>query len=351
MHVVRTISSCLVAFAAAALAVDAGLARQPVAPSTHALDRLAQRLEALRLGAQVPGMTAAVSSGSAVIWTKGFGAADVAAGRPAAPDTVYHLASLTKPFAAAVLLQLVGEGRLRLEAPAATFGIDLDGSPQVLHVLTHTSSGVPGTQYQYDGNRFGQLSKVIVAMTGQSFARAVGERVLTPLDLKDTAANPLSPDACRESGRDPDVFLRRLAQGYDSDGGKTVAYRQHFSTAAGLVSTASDMARFSIAWDAHAVLSAPLIDRAFTPMRTTTGRTLPYGLGWFVQSSPRRLIWHYGYWVGASALIVKAPEARLTFVLLANSDGLSRGFDLGRDENVLRSPFARAFVDAVLEDR
>jgi hypothetical protein len=36
----------------------------------------------------------------------------------------------------------------------------------------------------------------------------------------------------------------------------------------------------------------------------------------------------------------------MTFVLLANSDGLSRKFDLGKDEDVRRSPFGRAFLDA-----
>jgi CubicO group peptidase (beta-lactamase class C family) len=295
---------------------------------------------------QIPGMTAAVASDREVIWTRGFGLADVAARRPATPDTVYHLASLTKPFAAAVLLQLVDEGRLVLETPASRFGIELPESPQVLHLLTHTSAGMPGERYGYDGNRFSQLDKVVTSLTGKSFAQIVGDRILTPLGLSDTAANPLLPAVCVESGRDPEAFARRLAQGYGSEGEAPVAYRARFSTAAGLVATASDMARFSIAWDTHRVVPEHLTVRAFTPARSRAGRSLPYGLGWFVQTRPRRLIWHYGYWVGASSLIVKMPDSGLTFVLLANSDGLSRKYDLGRDENVLRSPFARAFTDA-----
>ena len=51
------------------------------------------------------------------------------------------------------------------------------------------------------------------------------------------------------------------------------------------------------------------------------------------------------WWVGDSSLIVWVPERRLTFVLLANSDGLSRKFDLGKDNDVRRSPFARTFLD------
>jgi CubicO group peptidase (beta-lactamase class C family) len=55
---------------------------------------------------------------------------------------------------------------------------------------------------------------------------------------------------------------------------------------------------------------------------------------------------HYGLWTGSSALILKVPERRLAVVLLANSDGLSR-FGLGGGD-VLRSPFAREFLDLSL---
>ena len=54
--------------------------------------------------------------------------------------------------------------------------------------------------------------------------------------------------------------------------------------------------------------------------------------------------WHYGYWTGNSSLIVRVPERGLTFVLLANSDGLSRNTQLGAG-NLLSSPVARLFLE------
>lgn len=311
--------------------------------------KLESRLEALRLRWDIPGMSAAVALDGKILWEHGFGYADVAARRPATPDTVYHLASLTKPFAATVFLQLVHEGRLNLDAPVTEYGIQLEseGVIRVKHLLSHTSEKMPGETYRYNGTRFGQLDKVLTGVTGQSFATEVSRRILEPATLTNTCPNPHSPEACREAGRDAVEFARRLAQGYEPDGATPVEYKRHFVTAAGLVSTVGDMVRFSAALDDGRLLPVEMQRLAYTPAVTSTGKRLPYGLGWFVQERHGvQVLWHYGWWVGDSSLMIKIPERKLTFVLLANSDGLSRKFDLGKDNDVRRSPFARAFLDA-----
>jgi CubicO group peptidase (beta-lactamase class C family) len=84
---------------------------------------------------------------------------------------------------------------------------------------------------------------------------------------------------------------------------------------------------------------------AWTPV--TTGSTLaPYGLGWFVTGyRDVRAVWHYGFWIANSSLIVKVPDRGLTFIILANSDGLSSAYSLGAGQ-LESSPWARAFLDA-----
>jgi CubicO group peptidase (beta-lactamase class C family) len=311
--------------------------------------KLEQRLEALRVRWRVPGMSAAVARDGAVLWARGFGEANVAAHRRATPDTVYHLASLTKPFAAMVLLQLVQEGRLSLDAPVSDYGIELksQGVIRVRHLLTHTFEEIPGETYRYNGTRFGALDKVLTGVTGNSFATEVGQRILEPLGLTNTCPNPHSRASCVEARRDAVAFQRRLAQGYDAATLGPVDYKRHFVTAAGLVSTVGDMVRFSAAVDDGRLLGPEMHRLMFTPASTSSGKTHPYGIGWFVQNRRgTQLVWHYGWWVGDSALMIKVPERKLSFVLLANSDGLSRKFDLGKDNNVRRSPFARAFLDA-----
>jgi CubicO group peptidase (beta-lactamase class C family) len=60
---------------------------------------LERELETLRGRLRIPGMSAAIAERDRIVWTRGFGLADVERGVAAGPDTIYHLASLTNPYA------------------------------------------------------------------------------------------------------------------------------------------------------------------------------------------------------------------------------------------------------------
>jgi CubicO group peptidase (beta-lactamase class C family) len=200
--------------------------------------------------------------------------------------------------------------------------------------------------YRYSGNRFGELDKVLTKAAGQTFAQLLSERILEPLNLTNTAPNPSRREACAQAHRDPGEFARRLASAYALDG-TPLEHPKYFLTAAGLVSTVGDVARFSIALDDGRLLRPETRARAFSPFVSESAVALAYGYGWFIQQRlTTKLVWHYGWGVGNSTLIIKVPERRLTFILLGNSEGLSRKFDMGKDNNVLRSSFARAFLEA-----
>jgi hypothetical protein len=85
----------------------------------------------------------------------------------------------------------------------------------------------------------------------------------------------------------------------------------------------------------------------FTPAVSSSGKTPPYALGWFVEEiAGRKVAWHYG-WLPpcVSALYVRVPAAELGFFLLANNDRLSESF-AWTARGVRASPFARAFLEA-----
>src|SRR5262245_11689577 len=115
-------------------------------------------LAAMRETFDIPGMSAAIAERGRIIWARGFGLANREESSVATSDTVYHLASVTKPYGATVVLQLVDEGKLDLDQPVSDFGIRMDTigpDARVRHLLSHTSSGTPGTVFRYDGNTYG----------------------------------------------------------------------------------------------------------------------------------------------------------------------------------------------------
>jgi CubicO group peptidase (beta-lactamase class C family) len=320
------------------------------APPPTSVPEFEQRVEELRASSHIPAITAVISKGQQVVWVKAYGFADVAAQRKAADTTVYHLASLTKPFAATVVLQLVEEGKVSLDDPVSMYGINL-ASPagtviRVRHLLSHTSEGVPGTSYAYNGDRFGLLDAVIAQGAGKPLAAALQERIVVPLGLHRTAPNPQS-SSFAVSGLDKATFEANMARGYTYSGGQLnlTAYPSYFGAAAGLTASALDIAAFSMAMDRDALLQPATKSLAYTPTTSPSGEVFPYGLGWFsTEYKGVRLIWHYGLWTANSSLIIKVPDRQLTFVVLANSDALSSPYPLGQGK-LETSPWARTFLD------
>ncbi|MEW6194921.1 MAG: serine hydrolase domain-containing protein [Bacteroidota bacterium] len=305
-------------------------------------------LERIRSELKIPGFSATITKGGKIVWAKGFGYSNKEKAIQAKPETVYHLASLTKPFAATIIMQLIEQNKLTLETQVSDYGINLEsqGVIRIKHLLSHTSEGVPGTNYNYNGNRFSYLDKVITGTSGKSFCELLNEKIIVPLQLSMTAPNPLSPDDCLRNIQ----ILGQLAQGYSSNGQNILSYQSYFSTAAGLLSSVIDIAKFSIALDKNLLMKAESRELMFTPTVSNSGVELPYGLGWFIDKNESAMvIWHYGFWDACSTLIIKIPDREISFVILANSDRLSSASQrLGSDENVNRSVVAQEFLNAFL---
>jgi CubicO group peptidase (beta-lactamase class C family) len=335
-------AACCIVLAAA----SCGNENVTVPPSSMA--EFEQRLENLRGGSNIAAITAVIAKDQAVVWSKGFGTADIAAQRAAADTTTYHLASLTKPFASTVLLQLVEEGKVSLDDPVSKYGVNVSNASaiRVRHLLSMTSEGTPGTQFSYNGDRFALLETVIASAAGKSFAAALEERIIERLGLNRTAPNPQSA-AFSVSGLNKATFEANMARGYTYTN-RTFSptnYPTSFGPAAGLTSSALDVAAFSMAMDRDALLKPETKTLAWTPAVSPSGAALPYALGWFsTLYKGVRVIWHYGYWTANSSLIVKVPDRGLTFVVLANTDGLSSAYPLGSGK-LDSSPWAREFLD------
>ena len=311
------------------------------------LDEFHAHLEQLRTENHIHALSAVITKDQSIVWRSSFGGTQDVSFR-VSDTTVFHLASLTKPFASTVILQLVDEGKVSLDDPVSNYGISITSPApiRVRHLLSHTSEGTPGTRYAYNGNRFSLLDSVVARAAGKSFAVAVQERIIAPLGLRHTAAAPPSA-AFAASGLDKTAYLANVAPGFTWSGTRftPTAYESHFSTAAGLTSSAADYAAFSIAMDRNAFLKPATTDLAYTPVSSPSGETFPYGLGWFVTDyKGLRVVWHYGYWTASSTLIIKVPAQGISFILFANTDGLSAPYPLGAGR-LESSPWAREFLE------
>jgi CubicO group peptidase (beta-lactamase class C family) len=306
------------------------------------VERLSRTADSVRVALRIPGLSIAVVRDGRVVLARGLGLADVEAGAPATPETLYPIGSITKTFTATLMLQLSEAGRLDLDQDVARFvDWEVPAGVRIRHVLSHTSEGVPGSRFSYS-SRFNWLDNVVEAATKESFRTLLVDRVLAPAGLSRTLPGE-GRDGYAES-------LSGLAKPYRVDERGAVVRSKYppmaLHSSSGLSSTVMDLARYSTALDEGRLLSPAALSKAFAPAASRTGQPFPYGLGWFTQIvGGERVVWHTSWWPDAySGLLVKVPARRLALVLLANSDALSS--PQGGASNVLLYPIANAFLRA-----
>jgi CubicO group peptidase (beta-lactamase class C family) len=303
------------------------------------LERFEQEVAELCALIRIPGLSAGIVHNQRLVWAQGFGFRDYEQRLPATPDTVYPIHSVTKTFSSVLTMHLVESDKLDLNTPIKRYipGYDGHDATTVRHLLTHTSHGIPGERFRYDGNRFNLLTAVIEQVTKKPFAAALSEIILEPLAMRRTTG----PDA---SGYV--TILDEVTKLYVLEDNSLAArpINGHFYLGASgiLFSTVPDLARYDQALDQHVLLKEDSQEHVFLSSVSHTGKVLPYGLGWFVQHYQGvKLVWHYG--IGpTSSLLLKIPERNLTLILLANSDGIcSYKLHYG---DVLKCPFVGPFL-------
>lgn len=308
-------------------------------------------LEAFRAEANIPAMSATISQNGVVVWERGFGRRDVESGALAGPETPYQIGGLSQAFGATLLLRkCVDQWGAQLDDPVALRSQSFpDPQTTLRQLLSHTAPG--GGGYQYSGERFASLTPVIERCAQGGYSSVLATEILDRFAMLDSAPHGLAAtDTTFDAGhraRYADVVSRmarpyRIASGRPQRNTELVPHR--VDAADGIVSSVRDLVRFDNALTSNALLAQSTRNHAWT--QTYAGTTpLPTGLGWFVQNyHDEPIIWQFGVIRGGySSLIVKAPNRGLTYILLANSDGLSAPFAL-ESGDVTTSIFATLFL-------
>ena len=354
------------------LALAAGLlARAPSAVGQSAVPPTSSQffaafsgyLDALRVQAGIPGMTAAIVGNPTVLWNQAFGWLDIASSTPMRTDTPFQFDDLTQLVTATMVLQCVDQGTLSLDTPVGNYTPSSPyASATVRQILTYTS-GAPGNlTFTYDTARVDPLRFVVEGCTGLTFRQAF-TKTLQRLGMMDSvpgpdAALPELPNADVASPADAARYksiLLRLPTPYAVNTQNVPAVTSYavktLGAATGLVSTVFDFAKFDLAFrQGQLGISGATRQLAWSNPIAASGLPLPHGMGWFVQTyNGEPVVWQFGISAAASSsLVVTLPNRNVTLILLANSDGLAKPASLAAGD-VTVSPFARVFLGLVVK--
>ena len=317
----------------------------------------------------MPGLSAVIIQGGAdgtqgrIAWTGEYGYADLERKIPATIHTPYAVGGVTQALTGVLVGVCIDRFRLDIDQDIRTFAPTFPvRETSVRQVLAHATDG----RFRYDPGLYSSLTPVVESCTKQSYRQATANEVLervTPpmrrsvpgLDLaRPEGAAALAQFDAATVARFQSV-LAEVAVPYRIDANRRATRTEYPSygldAAGGLVSTAYDLAQFELALDNKTVpvpLSFSTLDKMWSnAIFRINGLdiAMPTGLGWFVtMESGQPLVWTFGHIQDASsALIVKMPKKGLTLIMLANSGGLAKGYDL-ENANVTSSPFVKIFL-------
>jgi CubicO group peptidase (beta-lactamase class C family) len=261
---------------------------------------------------------------------------------PDSSETKFEIASLSKQFTAAAILQLADGGKLNVEDPVRKYYPESPASWKgmtIHHLLTHTSGlpenewenfykgkctpytteeqvktfrdrplgFQPGTSWKYRNTEYYLLAFIIEKLSGEPYAAYLAHHIFGPLKMDHSGFATM------------DAIVPQLAEGYTREG-PGLHRREYFDRsmetgAGGIYTTAGDLVRWNAALDSPGLLSAHALELMFTAHPPGN-----YGYGWFVETAPGRKIYHEGGDPGFAAFEARYPDQHAVIIVLANED-------------------------------
>lgn len=304
-----------------------------------------------------PAASVAVVTDDRLVWSEGFGTADLENLVPATSDTLFRLASVSKPITAIAVMQLVEAGKLRLDEPISQCVPQYKPAqvPTIRQLLTHTS-GVrhyrsdddlkdpefintrhyasvtesvdqfkndplafpPGTRFLYSTHGFTLLGSCVEQTARVPFVEYVEKNIFKPAGMSSSRDDLVS------------AIIPNRARPYSTTAAGVIENAPFVDTSnripgGGFLSTAPDMARLAIALFDGRILRPESVRTMFTPvvLHAPDGSAFSIDLGWAAGGAIGRedAVWMGGNQPGATAMLFLVPAARTAVVVLTNKGG------------------------------
>jgi len=301
-----------------------------------------------------PGLAVSVGLGGRIIWSEGFGYADVEQKVEVDPArTLFRIGSVIKPMTAHAVAQLVQADKLDLDAPVQAYVPDYpqkNGTITTRQLLSHLSgirhyegdeffnhdpfksvtAGLavfkddpllhpPGEQYRYSSYGYNLASAVIEGASGERYLDYMSSHVLAPLGMHDTRPDYLAQ------------ILPGRGRYYSLENGKLInapeVDNSYKWASGGYVGTVEDLVRFGLAQMHDEPVNA-LVRRVFwVEQVTNAGEKTGYGLGWIIRTneSGQQWIGHGGGSVGGTTQFWINPENGLVIAMISNLSDFKYG--------------------------
>jgi serine beta-lactamase-like protein LACTB len=347
----RTLLAAAAVAATALLHAAPSSSRDSAQSDVEAIARARAIAEGLAKTHHIPGLSVAVGRGGRVVWSEGFGLADVEQRVPVTSQTRFRLGSVSKLLTAAAVARLVQDDKLDLDAPVqryvpsfpqkqwpvttrqlaahtggirhytgADFSGPLAGAPAFDDVAASLALFAgdpllfePGTKYAYSTYGWSLISAVVEGASGRPFLEYLQEAVFEPLAMRSTGGDHLR------------AIVPNRTRFYETDAQGKLRHAGHVDNSykwagGGLLSTPEDLVRFTSAHFQPGFYTPQAIELLFTPRWEWPGGNWQVGLGWRVgvDAQGRRVYHHGGTIDGGRAMVMAYPESQVVVVMLAN---------------------------------
>ena len=296
----------------------------------------------------VSGLTISIGMAHDIIWSEGFGFADVEQQVPVIPAlTRFRVGSTAKSMTAMALGQLHEVGKLDLDAPIQTYLPEFPEKETTIttRMLAGHLGGIrhykdneffsaepytsvtdalvifaddpvevrPGTAFSYSTYGFNLISAIIESAADQEFLTYMSENVFSPTGMARTVADQVVP------------IISNRSRYYRLQDGQLVntpwVDNSNKWAGGGFLSTSEDLVRFGFAHMSDQFLSPGTIEMMWTSQTTSTGEETGYGIGWanFTDISGRKVIGHVGGSVGGTTVFRIYPNEGLVVAIISNT--------------------------------
>ncbi len=319
-----------------------------------------------------PGATFAIGRDGQLVWTAGFGYADVENHVKATPQTRYRTASIGKPMTATAAMELWETGKLDIDLPIQKYCPKFPAKPWPIttrELLSHTS-GIrepnettelhntehydrvsdaleifardpltmrPGDDFRYTTWGYVVLGCVLEGATGEEYRALMQRMIFDPAGMTSTLDD------------NPRAIIPRRARGYIVENGvlQNSGWADMSSKlpAGGWVTTAPDLVRFMMAWTSGKYVSPKTQTMMLTPyvLPRHGGTVDGYGMGWFLEEyHGLRAGFHGGGTPQVSGIALFVPEKNIAVAGIFNVENIP---------GAARVDLVKAIIDATLEVR